>query len=169
MVCGIINPSGVDLNRPPPALVQALKAMSPFRFAIEALCLGEYPGMEFHRDQKGGWFQTVRNLPRMGAMAMVQNGDQVIEALGLQHQTYSNAMKELAILSVEFWGLSWLGLQVQQMWSRRRPSRRSKKAKQSKGDMDADTVEHIIVETIEDTLGEGNSRPLVNVPVVRRI
>ena len=124
MVVGIINPSGVDPNRPPPTAVRLLKEVSPFRFAIEALCLGEYPGMEFTDSESGGggWLRKLKNLPRMGAMAMIQNGDQVIEALGLHHQTYKGAMIQLAWLSVRFLGISWLGLQVEAIRAAQRPS-----------------------------------------------
>ena len=78
MVVGIINPSGIDPSRPPPALVQYLKLWSPFRYAIEALSLGEYTGMKFHHE-RGRFFGRLRDLPKMGAMAMVKNGDQVIQ------------------------------------------------------------------------------------------
>ena len=126
MVVGIINPSGVDPDRPPPTLVRLLKTVSPFRYAIEALCLGEYPGMEFFSSptqKRGGWFRQLKNLPRMGAMAMVQNGDQVIEALGLDNQTYSGAMVKLSWLSLHFLSLSWLGLEFQAWRSVHRPSK----------------------------------------------
>lgn len=62
----VVNPSGVDQSTPPPAVVQVLKRCSPFAYAIEALCLGEYPGMEFER--QSGWFGRIRDLPRMGGL-----------------------------------------------------------------------------------------------------
>ena len=88
-----------------------LKKLSPFAYAIEALCLGEYPGMTFN-DSKT-WFSKVRDLPRMGGLAMVENGDQVIEALGLVGQTYGNAMQHLGVLCGGYLVLSWVGLAVQ--------------------------------------------------------
>ena len=111
MVVGVINPSGVDPSKKPPAVVRLMKQFSPFAYAIEALCLGEYPGMSF-RESKG-WFSRVRDLPRMGGLAMVENGDQVIEALGLAKQTYSKAMKHLGVLCTGYLVLSWVGLAMQ--------------------------------------------------------
>lgn len=111
MVVGIINPSGVDQSTPPPAVVQVLKRCSPFAYAIEALCLGEYPGMEFER--QSGWFGRIRDLPRMGGLAMVRNGDQVLEALGLQDKGYVRVMQHLGVLSAAYLAVSWLGMLVQ--------------------------------------------------------
>ena len=116
MVVGVINPSGVDPTKKPPQLVQLLKQLSPFAYAIEALCLGEYPGMTF--DQPKGLFSKVRNLPRMGGLALVQNGDQVIQALGLAQQTYEHAMQHLAVLCGGYLALSWVGLALQNWWPR---------------------------------------------------
>lgn len=58
-------------------------------------------------------FSRFRDLPRMGGLAMVENGDQVIEALGLGEQTYFYAMKHLGALSAGYLVLSWIGLAVQ--------------------------------------------------------
>lgn len=108
MVVGIINPSGVDPTKTPPLVVQWIKQLSPFASAIEALCLGEYPGMQFYSSK--GWFSILRNLPRMGGLALVKNGDQVIEALGLSRQTYANAMRHMAFLSASYLMVSYIGL-----------------------------------------------------------
>lgn len=124
MVVGVINPSGVDLLHPPPPIVRIMKYFSPFSFAIEALCLGEYPGMEF--DTAGrGWFQRFSDLPKMGGLAMVRNGDQVIEALGLADKNYSAIMKQLAMLSLGNLAVGWLGLLFHQVPKRMRKTSRS--------------------------------------------
>lgn len=112
MIVGVINPSGVDPSKPKPAIVQFMKQFSPFAAAIEALCLGEYPGMQFVK--RKGWFQRISELPRMGGLAMVQDGDQVIEALGLSDQTYRSAMTQLALLTAFNLAAGWLGLLFQQ-------------------------------------------------------
>ena len=115
MVVGVINPSGVDSSKPKPFVVQLLKEFSPFAFAIEALALGEYPGMEFVKEQRRfGWFRKLRDLPRMGGLALVQNGDQVIDALGLQGKTFRESMVRLATLTAGNLILSWLGLLLRQ-------------------------------------------------------
>jgi ABC-type multidrug transport system ATPase subunit len=124
MVVGVINPSGVDLSHPPPPIVRIMKHLSPFKFAIEALCLGEYPGMQF--DTAGrGWFRRFSDLPKMGGLAMVRNGDQVIEALGLANKNYWVIMKQLAMLSLGNLAVGWLGLLFQQLPKRMRKTSRS--------------------------------------------
>jgi hypothetical protein len=115
MVVGVINPSGVDPSQPPPPpIVRIMKHFSPFAFAIEALCLGEYPGMQFATEGRG-WFKRFADLPRMGGLAMVRNGDQVIEALGLADKNYAVIMKQLAMLSLGNLAVGWLGLLFHQM------------------------------------------------------
>jgi hypothetical protein len=126
MTVGIINPSGVDSSEPPPVIVEALKQVSPIAFAIKALCLAEYRGMQFTQDpskMKDGthgplrFFRRgrnlVRDLPKMGALALVQNGDQVLDELGLGQDDYHSTMKHLAMISLLNLLLSWIGLSFQ--------------------------------------------------------
>lgn len=124
--CDTVNPSGVDQKAAPtPKVIQLLKRVSPFAYAIEALCLGEYPGMKFGR-------RDWRNLPRMGALSMVRNGEQVLEALGLANKNFDDITKSLGKLSLGFLALSWFGMFVQ---NRRRPHRRYTKETESRGSM----------------------------------
>ena len=126
MTVGIINPAGVDQSEPQPVLVVALKQLSPIAFAIKALCLAEYRGMEFGdplQGNRGNWANwanmflrgrhLLKDLPKMGALALVQNGDQVLDELGLEKDSYEGAMKHLAILSFGNLVLSWIGLKIQ--------------------------------------------------------
>lgn len=117
MSVGIINPSGVDPENPPPAIVESLKTFSPIAYAIRAVCIAEYRGAIFQSPHKGGFFRRGRNmlkdLPRMGALALVQNGDQVLDELGLGSETYEGAMKHLVFLSATNLLISWIGLHVQ--------------------------------------------------------
>eukprot|EP00536_Pseudo-nitzschia_multiseries_P010652 jgi/Psemu1/326112/estExt_fgenesh1_pg.C_3330013 len=123
MTVGVINPAGVDESEPQPAVVGAMKQLSPIAFAIKALCLAEYRGMEFGDPSQGdkGNFGNIffrgrgllRDLPRMGALALVQNGDQVLDELGLGNDKYEGAMKHLAFLSLGNLLLSWIGLTMQ--------------------------------------------------------
>lgn len=111
MVIGIINPSGVDKFRPPPLYLQYLKLASPIKWAVEALCIGEYTGMQFDTKTGRRWpWQRLKDLPKMGGLALVENGDQVLEALGLQDLTYNHVMGRLAVLSGIYLLLSWTGL-----------------------------------------------------------
>lgn len=69
MVVGIINPSGVDPDRPPPKLVQWMKRLSPFTYAIEALCIGEFEGVQFRNAQ--GILSRLNGATRMGGLALI--------------------------------------------------------------------------------------------------
>ena len=119
MTVGVINPSGVDSSNPPPAIVGVLKQLSPIAFAVKAVCLAEYRGMEFEDPlgpsqnlfSRGRGF--LRDLPKMGALAFVKNGDQVLQELGLGEDTYTGAMRHLAILSAANLLMSWIGLRMQ--------------------------------------------------------
>lgn len=110
MLVGVINPSGVDPHRAPPLVAQWMKRISPFASAIHAIMIAEFEGMQFASSSTGPWFRKFKDLPRMGAMAMVQNGNQVLNALGLKHETYARAMKHLACLTGINLLLSWWGL-----------------------------------------------------------
>lgn len=96
MAVGVINPSGVDVvNEPPSPFVHWLKQISPIKWAIEALCIAEYKGMTFAKTNKGKFW----GLPKMGAFALVKDGEQVLEAIGLGGKSLESVMKSLAILS----------------------------------------------------------------------
>jgi hypothetical protein len=111
MVVGIINPSGVDKMRPPPQFLQYLKSASPIKWAVEALCIAEYSGMEFEIEKNARWpWQRFSDLPKLGGLAMVRNGNQVLEALGLENATYDGVMKKLTVLSGIYLLFSWVGL-----------------------------------------------------------
>ena len=121
MTVGIINPAGVDQSESQPATVRALKQLSPIAYAIKALCIAEYRGMEFEDLQHGqkhnfGFLgrsgRILKDLPKMGALALVRNGDQVLTELGLEKDNYESAMKHLAILSIGNLFLSLIGLNI---------------------------------------------------------
>ena len=110
MVVGVINPSGVDKSRPQPQILKWLKRASPIKWAVEALCVAEYRGMKFEDPTARFPWQKFRHLPKVGAFVMVRNGDQVLDALGLEDATYEEIMRHLAILSGVNLLVSWLGL-----------------------------------------------------------
>lgn len=110
MVVGIINPGGVDPNESQSRFVEWLRLVSPIRWAIEALCVAEYRGMEFAKPKKGFFRTLVNDAPRMGGLALVQNGDQVLDALGLTDRTWEDSMWALAKLTGANLIFSLLGL-----------------------------------------------------------
>lgn len=112
MIVGIINPSGAKNVKSQPFYLQWLKLASPIKWAIEALCVAEYRGMRF--ETRKGFFRRLLDTPRMGAYALVQNGDQVLDALALSYVSYEDTMKGLATvvganLFVSLIGLTFLG------------------------------------------------------------
>jgi len=113
MAVGVINPSGVDASDPPPAIIQWLKNASPIKWTIEALCVSEFRDMDFADTERKRW-QALRDLPKMGGLALVKNGNQVLEALGLSDLTYECIMERLTMLAgisllLSWFGLSWFG------------------------------------------------------------
>ena len=75
MVVGIINPSGVDADRPPPLLVRWMKRLSPFTYAIEALCVGEFKGVQFR--QSKGMLSRLKGATRLGGLALISVSNNV--------------------------------------------------------------------------------------------
>ena len=71
------------------------------------MCVAEFKGMRFD-DGGGRW--RLSDLPKMGGLALVQNGDQVLEALALDKKTYGGIMNQLAATSAFNLLLSWVGL-----------------------------------------------------------
>ena len=109
MAVGVINPSGVDINKEPSTkLLRLLKTYSPIKWAIEALCISEFKGMQFGKTKKGKFW----GLPKMGALALVKNGDQVLQALGLKDMTYESVIQNLALLSCVNLSIAVLGLNL---------------------------------------------------------
>ena len=111
MVVGVINPSGVDKNSPVPMAVKLLKVLSPIKWAIEGLLVGEFKGMDLKPRGQKPW-QRIRDLPRFGAFAMVQNGAQILGSLGLDDATQDGIIKHLAVLSALNFCISWVGLEL---------------------------------------------------------
>lgn len=108
MVVGVINPSGVDPDEAPNRVMEWIKLFSPIKWAIEALVTAEFRGMTFEKDRD--FWGNLKQLPRMGGLALVRDGDEVLDALGLGAANYDEIMNNMAKLSGVFLVLSWLGL-----------------------------------------------------------
>ena len=103
MVVGILNPAGTAA-RPPSALVTWLSHLSPIKWSIRALCCAELRGLELERG-------SLSTAPRMGALALVTSGEQVLERLGLQSESTGRACSKLGLLLVLQLGTALVGLQ----------------------------------------------------------
>jgi hypothetical protein len=55
MIVGVINPSGVNPDEAPNALMKTLRRLSPIRWAIEAVVTAEFRGMEFGEKDRSPW------------------------------------------------------------------------------------------------------------------
>ncbi|KAL3792307.1 hypothetical protein HJC23_006219 [Cyclotella cryptica] len=109
MIVGVINPSGVSSDDAPNFLMSFLRNLSPIRWAIEAVVTAEFRGMIFGDSDRGRWGK-LKNLPKMGGLALVKDGDEVLANLGLADASYSDLMSNLALLSGVYLFTSWLGL-----------------------------------------------------------
>mmetsp|Transcript_12465 Transcript_12465/g.19210 ORF Transcript_12465/g.19210 Transcript_12465/m.19210 type:complete len:656 (-) Transcript_12465:48-2015(-) len=131
----VINPSGVDKTSPPPLVVKLLKLMSPIKWAIEALVVEEFRGMDLREGGPNMPWQRIKDLPKMGAFVMVENGDQVLDSLGLEDATYNTIMNRMALLSTANLAVSWFGLE----WHRRTSKpKKNRKVSQKKHENDVD-------------------------------
>eukprot|EP00746_Dinoflagellata_sp_MGD_P086400 gnl/MRDRNA2_/MRDRNA2_341955_c0_seq1.p1 gnl/MRDRNA2_/MRDRNA2_341955_c0~~gnl/MRDRNA2_/MRDRNA2_341955_c0_seq1.p1 ORF type:complete len:134 (+),score=17.39 gnl/MRDRNA2_/MRDRNA2_341955_c0_seq1:3-404(+) len=93
MTVGIINPSGTASLKPPSAVVRALSWASPIRWAIRALVCSELQGMELEAG-------SLKDVPRMGGLALVRSGDEVLQRLGLEEETSVHCRRQLVRLLV---------------------------------------------------------------------
>lgn len=87
MLTGVIDPSGQAMR--PGAAIVAIRSLSPMRHAIEAACTLELSGMPLAR--------SMADAPRMGGLALVSSGDEVLRQLGVEVD-FSMAMLHLAAL-----------------------------------------------------------------------
>ena len=102
MVLGVINPAGAQGKEQSP-LVRAVARASPLKWCIEGLCCAELRGLELDR-------ASLSKAPRMGGLALVTSGDQVLEQLGLEGQSCGRCLARLgAVLGGEV-GVALLGL-----------------------------------------------------------
>lgn len=103
-VLGIINPAGASA-KPPSLPVRWLSHLSPIKWSIRALCCAELRELELESG-------SLSDAPRMGALALVTSGEQVLERLGLHDESVSRACGCLgallaAQLAVALVGLHW--------------------------------------------------------------
>jgi hypothetical protein len=105
-IISVINPSGVSKEKES-ILITFLKKFSPIKYAVEAIVISEFRGMDFGiQGKKWRWL----DLPRMGALALVKNGDEVLDALALRYTNYNDVLKQLCLLSGVNLAASLLGL-----------------------------------------------------------
>lgn len=109
MIVGIINPSGVSSEGRPNQIMTFLRILSPIRWAIEAIVTAEFRDMIFPRADRGS-LGNLKNLPKMGGLALVKDGNEVLRNLGLAEASYSDLMLKLGFLSSFYLVVSWLGL-----------------------------------------------------------
>jgi len=62
------------------------------------------------RPPKNTDVKSLKDHPKMGALALVQNGDDVLTNLGLGTAKYIDLRRHLGMLSCVYLTLSWFGL-----------------------------------------------------------
>ena len=93
MLVGVIDPAGAE-NEKQTRLMRILRALSPVRHGINALCLAELKDVTFAPSSTGGVVDALKNGPSMGALAGVRSGNDVLERLGTP-RTYRQPMTHL--------------------------------------------------------------------------
>lgn len=92
MIVGVINPSGVDPTVKKSAMIEVIKRFSPIAAAIEALSVGEFTGMQFGREKSLFGWKRLRDVSKMGGVALVKDGAEILEALGLKNMEFNAVM-----------------------------------------------------------------------------
>jgi len=104
MVVGVISPAGAPKRRPSLAM-RAVALTSPIRWCIRSVLCSELRGMALERSSLAG-------APRMGALALVRSGDQVLDRLGLADETSGHACRNLGALTAAYLGAALVGQQI---------------------------------------------------------
>ena len=106
MILGIINPAGTTGAKPPSLGVRLVSYASPIRWSVRALVTSELRGMELEQT-------SLKDAPRIGGLALVRSGDEVLDRLGLQDETSASCCVKLGrILAAE------LGVAAVALWLR---------------------------------------------------
>ena len=67
---------GAAETKPPSLGVRLASHASPIKWSIRALCCAELRGLELEQ-------RSLKDAPRMGGLALVKSGDEVLQRLGL--------------------------------------------------------------------------------------
>ena len=105
MVLGIINPSGAAESKPPSLGVRLCSHLSPIKWSIRALCCSELRGLEIEQ-------RSLKDAPRIGGLALVKSGDEVLERLGMETLTSAVCCQRLGKLLAAELAVAWLGLKL---------------------------------------------------------
>ena len=104
MLVGVIDPAGAD-SEPDGALMRTLRALSPVRHAIEAVCLAELRDVHFAKPKGTPGLGALAGAvggggggPSMGALAGVWSGNDVLQKLGVA-RSFAQPMRALGTLA----------------------------------------------------------------------
>jgi hypothetical protein len=104
MVVGVISPAGTA-KKPPSPVMRAVALTSPIKWVIRSVLCSELRGMRLVRS-------TLSGGPRMGGLALVRSGDQVLERLGLKDETAAHASGRLGVLTGAYLLAALIGQQL---------------------------------------------------------
>ena len=89
MLVGVINPAGAASGGSPSRVMAILERTSVIRHAIEALIVSELDVT---------LARSAKDAPRMGGLALVRTGREVLERLGV-FDGYADAMRKMGVLA----------------------------------------------------------------------
>ena len=105
MVLGILNPAGAADAKPPSAAMSVVSHASPIKWSVRALCCAELRGLELAPS-------SLASVPRMGGLALVRSGDEVLERLGLAQSTAGASLHHLALVTAAECAVALVGMAV---------------------------------------------------------
>lgn len=75
-----------------------------------ALAVAEFTDMQFETSRSWFGLKKLRDITRLGGVALVKNGEEVLDALGLKGIRYTQVMQHMALLSFINFGLCFAAL-----------------------------------------------------------
>ncbi len=96
----VLDFSGVDPNVKKSIVIESVKRVSPIAAAIEGLAIGEFKGMQFVGEKSLFGWKRLRDVSKVGGVGLVQNGEQVLEALGLKGLEFGAVMVRMVVGSL---------------------------------------------------------------------
>ena len=85
--------------------MSAVSHASPIKWSVRALCCAELRGLELAPS-------SLASVPRMGGLALVRSGDEVLERLGLAQSTAGASLHHLALVTAAECAVALVGMAV---------------------------------------------------------
>ncbi|CAE8595040.1 unnamed protein product [Polarella glacialis] len=116
MLTGIIDPAGSAAHQPSGVML-TLRALSPIRYALEALCHAELDGAKLQR--------SPGEAAKLGGLAMASSGDAVLARLGITRSYREAVLGLVALLALHLLAAMIIMAFFQPSFRRARAGRRA--------------------------------------------